>query len=39
MKLEAQQRREDRAIKAAARKTKKALGKSQRERDKLAEKA
>jgi hypothetical protein len=37
--LEAQQKREDRAIKAAARKTKKALEKAQRERDKLAKKA
>jgi hypothetical protein len=34
--LEAQQKREDRAIKAAARKTKKALDKAQRERDKMA---
>jgi hypothetical protein len=37
--LEAQQKREDRAIKAAARKTKQALEKAQRERDKLARKA
>jgi hypothetical protein len=36
--LEAQQKREDRAMKAAARKTKKALDKAQRERDKLAKK-
>jgi hypothetical protein len=36
--LEAQQKREDRAIKATARKTKKALDKAQRERDKLAKK-
>jgi hypothetical protein len=36
--LEAQQKREDRAIKAAARKTTKALDKAQRERDKLAKK-
>jgi hypothetical protein len=36
--LKAQQKREDRAIKAAARKTKKALDKAQRERDKLAKK-
>ena len=37
--LEAQQKREDQAIKAAARKTKKTLEKAQRERDKLAKKA
>lgn len=37
--LEAQQKREDRAIKAAARKTKKALDKAQRERDRMAKKA
>jgi hypothetical protein len=37
--LEAQQKREDRAMKAAARKTRKALDKAQRERDKLAKKA
>jgi len=37
--LEAQQRREDRAIKAAARKAQKALDKAQRERDKVAKKA
>lgn len=36
--LEAQQKREDRAIKAAARKTRKALDKAQKERDKLAKK-
>lgn len=37
--LEAQQKHEDRAMKAAARNTKKALDKAQRERDKLAKKA
>jgi hypothetical protein len=37
--LEAQQKREDRAMKAAARKTKKALDKAQRERGKLAKNA
>jgi hypothetical protein len=37
--LEARQKREDRAIRAIARKTKEALNKAQRERDKLAKKA
>lgn len=37
--LEAQQKREDRASRAAARKTQKALDKAQRERDKLAKRA
>jgi hypothetical protein len=37
--LEARQKREDRAIRAVARKTKEALNKAQRERGKLAKKA
>lgn len=37
--LEVQQKREDRAIRAAARKTQKALDKAQRGRDKLAKRA
>jgi septal ring factor EnvC (AmiA/AmiB activator) len=37
--LEARQKREDRAIRAVARKTKEALNKAQRERDKLAKNA
>jgi hypothetical protein len=38
-KLEAQPKPDDRAFKAVARKTKRALGRAQRERDKLTEKA